>query len=321
MSISNCFVPILISLLLQRSVGVLSDPQVPALFVFGDSLADDGNNNYMSSIAKANYYPYGIDFFQGPTGRFGNGKTAVDILWRKVQSKSASTKLREQPEPAEIPDAGRRPEPTSRKIHRRLRHRHGSNDYINNYLLPFLYPTRSNYTPEQYANLLLNRYARQLLALYDLGLRKFFLVGIGPLGCTPNQRATGLGPPGRCVDQVNQMLGPFNVGLRTLAQQLNTNHPGAIFVYGNTYGALGDILNNPSTYGFTVIDRACCGLGRNQGQITCLPFAVPCSNRDQHVFWDAFHPTQAVNMILAQRAFTGPPTDCFPINVQQMAQL
>lgn len=39
----------------------------------------------------------------------------------------------------------------------------GSNDYINNYLLPSLYPTAYNYTPEQFANLLLNHYTRQLL--------------------------------------------------------------------------------------------------------------------------------------------------------------
>lgn len=153
-----------------------------------------------------------------------------------------------------------------------------------------------------------------------MGLRKFFLTGLAPLGCIPNQRASSLAPPGRCVDQVNLMLGSFNVGLRTLVQQLNANHTGAMFTYGNTYSALGDILNNPSSYGFTVVDRGCCGLGMNRGQITCLPFAIPCSDRDQHVFWDAFHPTQAVNLILARRAFTGPPSDCYPINIQQMAQ-
>lgn len=37
----------------------------------------------------------------------------------------------------------------------------GSNDYINNYLLPALYPTSSLYDPQDYANLLLNQYARQ----------------------------------------------------------------------------------------------------------------------------------------------------------------
>ena len=39
----------------------------------------------------------------------------------------------------------------------------GSNDYINNYLLPELYTSRFRYTPNQFANLLLNRYSRQLL--------------------------------------------------------------------------------------------------------------------------------------------------------------
>lgn len=51
---------------------------VPAMFVFGDSLVDNGNNNDLASLAKANYYPYGIDFSSGPTGRFSNGYTMVD---------------------------------------------------------------------------------------------------------------------------------------------------------------------------------------------------------------------------------------------------
>lgn len=57
-----------------------SSPQVPAMFVFGDSLVDNGNNNYLSSLARSNYMPYGIDFTGGPTGRFSNGKTIIDFL-------------------------------------------------------------------------------------------------------------------------------------------------------------------------------------------------------------------------------------------------
>ncbi|GAB2232392.1 hypothetical protein Droror1_Dr00011424 [Drosera rotundifolia] len=53
---------------------------VPALFIFGDSLIDNGNNNDLPSFAKANYYPYGIDFNGGPTGRFSNGYTMVDEI-------------------------------------------------------------------------------------------------------------------------------------------------------------------------------------------------------------------------------------------------
>lgn len=62
------------------SCGVGGAPQVPCYFIFGDSLVDDGNNNQLSSLAKANYFPYGIDFPGGPTGRFSNGKTTVDVI-------------------------------------------------------------------------------------------------------------------------------------------------------------------------------------------------------------------------------------------------
>ena len=53
---------------------------VPALFIFGDSLIDNGNNNNLPSFAKANYYPYDIDFNGAPTGRFSNGYTMVDEI-------------------------------------------------------------------------------------------------------------------------------------------------------------------------------------------------------------------------------------------------
>lgn len=60
--------------------GVAESQVVRGIFVFGDSLVDVGNNNYLSSIAKSNYYPYGVDFEYGPTGRFSNGKTFVDFI-------------------------------------------------------------------------------------------------------------------------------------------------------------------------------------------------------------------------------------------------
>lgn len=56
------------------------EPQVPGLFIFGDSLVDNGNNNDVPTVARANFPPYGIDFLQGSTGRFTNGRTYADIL-------------------------------------------------------------------------------------------------------------------------------------------------------------------------------------------------------------------------------------------------
>lgn len=54
--------------------------KVPCYFIFGDSLYDNGNNNNLPTKARANYPPYGVDFPQGPTGRFTNGRNLVDML-------------------------------------------------------------------------------------------------------------------------------------------------------------------------------------------------------------------------------------------------
>ena len=55
-------------------------PLVPALFIFGESVVDVGNNNNLAAILKANFPPYGRDFVtRKPTRRFCNGKLATDF--------------------------------------------------------------------------------------------------------------------------------------------------------------------------------------------------------------------------------------------------
>lgn len=52
-----------------------------AFFVFGDSLVDSGNNNYLPTTARADSPPYGIDYPTGhPTGRFSNGLNLPDLI-------------------------------------------------------------------------------------------------------------------------------------------------------------------------------------------------------------------------------------------------
>lgn len=60
--------------------GISTAQKAPANFVFGDSLVEAGNNNYIASLSKCNYVPFGIDFGGQPTGRFTNGRTIVDII-------------------------------------------------------------------------------------------------------------------------------------------------------------------------------------------------------------------------------------------------
>nr|XP_034910388.1 GDSL esterase/lipase At2g03980-like [Populus alba] len=55
---------------------------VPALYIFGDSTVDAGNNNNLSTTARAISLPYGIDFNHTATGRFTNGLTVPDYFAR-----------------------------------------------------------------------------------------------------------------------------------------------------------------------------------------------------------------------------------------------
>ncbi|RYR32246.1 hypothetical protein Ahy_A10g046835 isoform A [Arachis hypogaea] len=56
--------------------------QHAALFVFGDSLFDAGNNNYINTTAdfQSNYPPYGETFFNYPSGRFSDGRVLPDFI-------------------------------------------------------------------------------------------------------------------------------------------------------------------------------------------------------------------------------------------------
>jgi len=54
-----------------------------ALFIFGDSTVDSGNNNYIDTIPenKADYKPYGQNgVFDKPSGRFSNGRVITDFI-------------------------------------------------------------------------------------------------------------------------------------------------------------------------------------------------------------------------------------------------
>ena len=78
---------VLISALALAIGGEAQDTLVPAIITFGDSAVDVGNNDYLPTIYKANYPPYGRDFInQSPTGRFCNGKLATDLTgkWRSI---------------------------------------------------------------------------------------------------------------------------------------------------------------------------------------------------------------------------------------------
>lgn len=74
-------------ILLFSSTAPLAEAR--AFFVFGDSLVDNGNNNYLATSARADAPPYGIDFpTHRPTGRFSNGLNIPDIISEQMGMQS-----------------------------------------------------------------------------------------------------------------------------------------------------------------------------------------------------------------------------------------
>ncbi|KAL2553331.1 GDSL esterase/lipase [Forsythia ovata] len=344
-------------------IGAMAKPQFTAMYVFGDSLSDPGNNLYFHLTAtKSNYFPYGIDFHDGPTGRFCNGKLIVDFLAELVglpilpayenpstngenilfgvnyassaagildesgsnfghrfplseqiqNFKNTLNQLRNQMEEDEI---------SKYLANALVLMAIGSNDYINNYLMPQIFKSSHLYSPGDFADLLIKQYAGYLLELHNLGLRKFYLVGNPPCGCTPFQLSIGHAPPGQCISSSNNIVEMFNSRLKSLVLRLNSNFQDSQFVFGPSFQWFFELRDNPFAYGLKVTDKGCCSYGPKNLELLCLPSQIPCANRDQYLFWDSAHPTQAVNQIIAQWAYNGSFSNAYPRNIQQMAQM
>lgn len=78
---TGVFSVVLCLVIFPRFLSGNSDPRLaPALYVLGDSLLDSGNNNFLPTLARADFKPYGVNFPGGATGRFTNGRTVADFI-------------------------------------------------------------------------------------------------------------------------------------------------------------------------------------------------------------------------------------------------
>ncbi|CAI9787966.1 unnamed protein product [Fraxinus pennsylvanica] len=168
----------------------------------GSSSFDNGNNNFLVTMAKSNYPPYGIDYPDGPTGRFSNGRNIPDFLaqflgfdnpippfasargstiLKGVNYASGEAGIREETG-FHVGDRislnrqllnhktiisrfffGRNVGATKDYLNKCLYIVNiGVNDYIANYFLPQYYSTSLVYTPDQFAAILIQQYSQQL---------------------------------------------------------------------------------------------------------------------------------------------------------------
>ncbi|KAJ9677429.1 hypothetical protein PVL29_022424 [Vitis rotundifolia] len=172
----------------------------------------------------------------------------------------------------------------------------GSNDFINNYLLP-VYNDGWKYSDEGFINYLMETLKAQLTILHGLGARELMVFGLGPMGCIPLQRV--LSTSGECQDKTNKLALSFNQAGSKMLKELSGNLPNASFQFGDAYDVVDDVITNPQKYGFNNSDSPCCSFGQIRPALTCVPASILCTDRSKYVFWDEYHPSDSANEIIA----------------------
>ncbi|XP_060674559.1 GDSL esterase/lipase At5g41890 isoform X2 [Ziziphus jujuba] len=326
-------------------------------YVFGDSLVDAGNNDYIFTLSKANSPPYGIDFKPSggrPTGQALGAKsfpppylapnTQSDALHGGINYASGASGILDETGYLFI---GRIPLSEQVKYFEENRSYMvnamgenvtkeilnkaifsltiGSNDVLS-YIqpsIPFL--GHNKVSPTLFQQFMVSNFTIHLKRLHELGARKFIVVGVGPLGCIPYVRALNLLPSGKCSVEVNEFIQGYNNKLKDTLKQLNKDlGPQSVFVYANSYDIFMRIIMSYRQYGFEDSDGPCCGgyfppficlKGKNGDNSS-----VMCSDRSKYVFWDAYHPTEAANLIIAKELVDGVGDESItsPINIRQL---
>ncbi|KAA3486853.1 GDSL esterase/lipase [Gossypium australe] len=174
----------------------------------------------------------------------------------------------------------------------------GTNDFLENY---YILPTRSSeYSVDEYQSFLIGIASNFIRELYKLGARKVVIGGLPPMGCLPLERTTNMFFGSDCIDEYNDVAKDFNKKLQGAVTELKQKLGGIHLVMSNPYDKLMEMIRNPSHFGFEDAETACCGTGFFEMSYLCdnmNPFT--CSDANKYVFWDAFHPTEKTNAILA----------------------
>jgi hypothetical protein len=293
-------------LLVFSNVSLKVNGEGVALFIFGDSTVDSGNNNYIDTIPReqANFEPYGLnDFFQFPTGRFSDGRIIVDFIAEYAKLPLIPPFLQPSIEYVngvnfasggggvlsetnqglviDLKTQLKHFKEVGKSFRKKLGDEEanklisdavyfisvGTNDYLVNLGTPEKQVLNQ---PQEFVKMVIGNLSAAIQELYTLGGRKFGFLNLGPLGCIPGIRAKNpKNNSGGCFEDVNYLSLRHNHALDSLLNDLNCELPG--FKYSNVgfYNWLLDRVENPSIYGFKEGVDACCGIGEYRGIFSC----------------------------------------------------
>ncbi|KAE8655010.1 UPF0548 protein [Hibiscus syriacus] len=190
----------------------------------------------------------------------------------------------------------------------------GSND-IFEYLLNITVPP--SMTIPEFNATLVSTYENHLKTLYELGARTFGILTVPPIGCTPFARAVFSTPiyhKDSCFLPAQQFALAFYTEAVALLEKFSSQVQDIQYSLANTYLMTDTMMEDMFAFGFKDISSACCGNGTYQ----CNQTASVCSNRDEYLFWDRFHPTQRASELAALTLFGASEWLVAPMNFSQL---
>ncbi|XP_044971261.1 GDSL esterase/lipase APG-like [Hordeum vulgare subsp. vulgare] len=174
-----------------------------------------------------------------------------------------------------------------------------SNDFgFNYYINPLLF-LREN--TDQFGDRLIHIFNNTVTQLYTLGARRVGVFSIAPLGCAPLAITVfGLGRSG-CVPSLDDDARRFNRKLGAAVDSLSTRYHDLKIAVLDIYTPWHSLATSPGSHGFIEARHGCCGTGLVElTSFLCNPFSIgTCPNATTYVQWDAVHPSEAANKVIA----------------------
>ncbi|KAA3478477.1 Lipase, GDSL [Gossypium australe] len=274
---------------------------ITAFFVFGDSLVEVGNNNYINTLAKP-VFPNGIDFPKGTPSEEELGfkdyappflapNTNGDMILKGVNYASSGSGILQSSglifggricmdkqvdyfAKTRQDIISRIGAPAAQALLRNSLYfvMIGSNDIIfGEYSLALDF--------NHYVDGIVSKFKSQLTTLYNLDARKIVVLSSLKVGCMPFEIDIHFCAQD-CVSSLNKLAKLYNSKLKSLLEDLTKNLSGSAFVYADYYAVTEDLINNYRSYGFEKANHACCELiGRHGGLFPCLSMCRICPDR------------------------------------------
>uniref|UniRef100_J3LAD9 GDSL esterase/lipase n=1 Tax=Oryza brachyantha TaxID=4533 RepID=J3LAD9_ORYBR len=178
----------------------------------------------------------------------------------------------------------------------------GTNDFLENYYA--LGTGRfAQFTIGEFQDFLVGEARRFLAAIHRLGARRVTFAGLSPMGCLPLERTTDalLGGGGGRIEEYNRVARDYNAKVEAMVASLRAELPRLKVAFIPVYDNMVNIITHPENFGIENVEEGCCATGRFEMGFMCNDEApMTCEDAGKYLFWDAFHPTEKVNRLMAQ---------------------